>query len=170
MVYSTSLCLTYFFSWRFVPFDFFHPFDPPFAFGNHLVWCFVVVVVVVVLRASPAAYGSSQARVESELQLPACATATATQDPSCICDPHHSSQQLILNPLSRARNGSHIVMDTSRFATAEPQQELLFVQIYVSERLYSICFSVSDMSLSIVPSRSIHVVPNGNVVFFFVAK
>ena len=29
--------------------------------------------------------------VESELQLPACAT--AKRDPSCICDLHHSSQQ-----------------------------------------------------------------------------
>ena len=39
--------------------------------------------------------------VESELQLPA--TATATQDPSCICDLHCSSWQgQILNPLSEA--------------------------------------------------------------------
>ena len=43
--------------------------------------------------------------VESELLLLAYTTATATQDPSHICDPHHSSQQRwILNPLSEARN------------------------------------------------------------------
>ena len=30
--------------------------------------------------------------VESELQLPAYTTATATQDPSRVCDLHHSSQ------------------------------------------------------------------------------
>ena len=30
--------------------------------------------------------------VESELQLPVCATATATQCPSHVCDLHHSSQ------------------------------------------------------------------------------
>ena len=43
--------------------------------------------------------------VESELQLPAYATATATQDPSCVCDLHHSSQQhWILNPLREARD------------------------------------------------------------------
>ena len=44
-------------------------------------------------------------RVESELQLPACITATATQDLSRICDLSHSLQQCrILNPLSEARN------------------------------------------------------------------
>ena len=55
--------------------------------------------------AAPAAYGSSQAWVESELQLPACATATAMSDLSRICDPHHSSRQhQIFNPLSMARD------------------------------------------------------------------
>jgi len=42
--------------------------------------------------------------IKSELQLPATATATAMQDPSLICNLHHSSWQLwILNPLSKAR-------------------------------------------------------------------
>ena len=41
--------------------------------------------------------------VQSELQLPAYAT--ATQDPSHICNLHHSSRQCrILNPLSKARD------------------------------------------------------------------
>ena len=43
--------------------------------------------------------------LESELQLPAFATATATWDPSCICSLHHSSQQCwIPNPLNEARD------------------------------------------------------------------
>ena len=51
--------------------------------------------------------------VESELQLPTYATATAMQDLRCICDLHHSSQQWrILNPLSEVRDQSHILMDT----------------------------------------------------------
>ena len=51
---------------------------------------------------------------ESELQLPAPTTATAMQDLSRICDLHHSSQQhQILNPPSKARDGTHILMDTS---------------------------------------------------------
>ena len=45
----------------------------------------------------------------------AYATATAMWDLSCICDLHHSSQQQqILNPLSKATDGTHVLMDTSR--------------------------------------------------------
>ena len=45
--------------------------------------------------------------VISELQLPACTTATATQDLSCVCDLHHSAEQRqIPDPLSEA--GSHL--------------------------------------------------------------
>ena len=44
-------------------------------------------------RATPAVYGSSQARdqIELELRLPAYTTATATQDPGLICNLHHIS-------------------------------------------------------------------------------
>ena len=43
--------------------------------------------------------------VQSELQLLAYITATATRDLGCICDLHQSSQQCwILNPLSEARD------------------------------------------------------------------
>ena len=54
-------------------------------------------------------------RIQSELLLLAYATATAMEDPSCICDLHHSSQpHRILNPLSETGDGTHILMDTSR--------------------------------------------------------
>ena len=56
----------------------------------------------------------SRLGVELELQLPAFAIATATQDPGHICDLHHSSQQCqILNPLSKARDQTCVLMDTS---------------------------------------------------------
>ena len=43
--------------------------------------------------------------VQSELLPPAYTTATAMPDPSCVCDPHHSSWQCqILNPLNEARD------------------------------------------------------------------
>ena len=46
--------------------------------------------------------------VESALQPLAYTTATATQDPSLICDLHHSSlQHWILNPLIEARDRTH---------------------------------------------------------------
>ena len=53
--------------------------------------------------------------VESELQLPAYATATATSDPIWVCDLHLSSQQCwILNPLSEIRDRTHTFMDTTQ--------------------------------------------------------
>ena len=52
--------------------------------------------------------------VESKLQLPTYTIATATQDPSCICNLHHSSwQRPIPNPPSEARDRTCIPMDTS---------------------------------------------------------
>ena len=52
---------------------------------------------------------------KSELQVKAYTTATTTQDLSHIWDLHYSSQQhCILNPLSRARDQTHILMDPSQ--------------------------------------------------------
>ena len=52
--------------------------------------------------------------IKSELQLPSYATATETQDPSRVWDLFHSSRQhQILNPLSKARDRTSILMDTS---------------------------------------------------------
>ena len=53
--------------------------------------------------------------VQSELQLPADTTATASPDPSHVCNLHHSSwQRWIVNPLSKAREWTHVLMDTSQ--------------------------------------------------------
>ena len=50
--------------------------------------------------------------VKSELQLPAHVTATAMQDPSCVCNLYCSSRQhQILNPLSEGRDQTSILMD-----------------------------------------------------------
>ena len=55
----------------------------------------------------------SRLGVKSELQLPAYATARAMPDPSLMCNLHHSSQQCrILPPLSKARDQTHVLMDT----------------------------------------------------------
>ena len=67
-----------------------------------------------VFRATPAAYGSSQSRCQIGAVAPAYATATATWDPSHVFDLHHRSwQHRILNPLSKARDRTHIFMDIS---------------------------------------------------------
>ena len=52
-------------------------------------------------------------RVESELQVLAYTIAAATPDLNCVCNHHHSLwQQRILN-LSKARDRTHIFMDSS---------------------------------------------------------
>ena len=63
--------------------------------------------------------------VESELQLEAYTTATAMWDPSLICDPHHSSQQIwIPDPLSKARDQTACSWILVRIISNAPQQEL----------------------------------------------
>ena len=53
--------------------------------------------------------------VRLDLQLPAYTMAIAIWDLSLICDLYHSSQQRwILNPLSEAKDRTHMLMDTSR--------------------------------------------------------
>ena len=55
---------------------------------------------------------------ESELQLLASTMAMATLDPGHLCDLCHSLwQHLILNPLSKARDPTCILVDTVRFLT-----------------------------------------------------
>ena len=53
--------------------------------------------------------------IQSKLKPLAYATTTAMRDPSHVCDLYHSSQQhQILNPLSKARDQTHILMDASQ--------------------------------------------------------
>ena len=56
----------------------------------------------------------SRLGVKMELQLKPYTTATATKDPSQVCNLQDSSQQpWIFNPLSEARDGACVLMDTS---------------------------------------------------------
>ena len=65
-------------------------------------------------RAAPGAHGGSQARGWIGAVAPAYATDTATPDPNCICNLHHSSRQRrILNPLTKARDRICVLMDTT---------------------------------------------------------
>ena len=53
--------------------------------------------------------------VKSELQLLACTTAAATQDLSHFCDLRHSLlQRWILNPVSKVRDQTPVLMGASR--------------------------------------------------------
>ena len=87
-------------------------------------------------RAAPTSYGGSrsnwscshwpipqpqqhQIQAESVLYTTAhCNTGSLTPDPNRICNLHHSSlQHWILNPLSKARNRTYVLTDSSRFLT-----------------------------------------------------
>ena len=65
--------------------------------------------------------------VKSELQLPAHVTATATQDLSCVCNLHHSSQQCwILNPGIEPASSWMLVGFVNRWATTGTPENQFF--------------------------------------------
>ena len=81
---------------------------------KHFIYFYFTLFYIFAFWDWPAAYGSSSLGVKSELQLPAYSTAIAKWDPSHICDLHHGPwQHQILNPLSEARDLTHILMDPS---------------------------------------------------------
>ena len=76
-------------------------------------------------RAIPVAYGGSQAGGRIRAIAPATAAATATQDPSHVCDLHHSSgPRQILNPLNEVRDGTQSLMVPSQIVSTAPPREL----------------------------------------------
>ena len=63
--------------------------------------------------------------IESELQLSAYATAIATQDLSHLCNLHHKLMAMLdPYPLSKARDQTHIFMDTSWLMSTAPHLEI----------------------------------------------
>ena len=105
--------------------------------------------------------------VKSELHLPAYTTATIMPDLNHVCDLHHSSQQYrLLNPLSKARDQTHILMDTRqvcyRWATMGTPRGWVFIGVQMPttqstqqmldecRSLSSTCIPLSETSLSYV--------------------
>ena len=82
--------------------------------------------------AAPAACTSSQARDWIRATAAGLTTATATQDPSRVCNLHHSSEQHhILDPLIKARDWTHILVDISQICfhcatTGTPSYTILY--------------------------------------------
>ena len=68
----------------------------------------------------------------ANLQLPAYTTSTAMADLSLVCDLRYSSwQRQILNPLSKVRDGTCILVDTSRIRFHCATTEILGNTLYV---------------------------------------
>ena len=77
-------------------------------------FCLFSFVSFLGLHPSPLAYGISWARGQIRTAAASLYHTTWTRDPSHICNLYHSSEQhQILNPLSRARDWTSILMDTS---------------------------------------------------------
>ena len=86
-----------------------YSFKEPLRVGTMFCFCFVFLLGPHMQHMELPRLG-----VELELQLPAYTTATATWDISCICDLCFSLRQhWILNPLSKARDRTSILMDIS---------------------------------------------------------
>ena len=80
-------------------------------FLNGFSFFFLIFFFFLLFRATPAAYGGSQAR---GLIGAVAARATATPDPRLVCDLYHQSRQCqILNPLRKARDRTHSLMHGS---------------------------------------------------------
>src|SRR5512134_854213 len=77
--------------------------------------------------------------VESELQPPAYARATATRDPSRVCNLHHSSRQRrIVNPLSKGRDRTRNLIVNHCGTTGTPDYTFLMpsdVEIFFTHLL-----------------------------------
>ena len=74
----------------------------------------IFILFICLLLLFRAEFAAPSPGIQSELQLLAYTKAIATRDPTHICDRHHSSWQgQIPDPLSKARNPTRILMDTS---------------------------------------------------------
>ena len=104
---------------------------PPLAFFFFFFFFFCLLSI---LGLHPQHMEVPRLGVQSELQLPAYAS-TATWDPSCICDLHHSSPQgRILHPLREARDQTRNLMDASwiRLHCATMETPLFFFKLRFS--------------------------------------
>ena len=83
---------------------------------------------------------------------PTYTTATVTWDPSCMCEVHYSSRQhQIPNPLSEARDRSHVLMDTSWICFCCPTMGLPTSKILNSNIPYSDNYFLSILHIYLCP-------------------
>ena len=109
----------------------------PTAFAHSMSLCHILAILKLfqtfpfffLFIAAPAACGSFQARGQHRAAAEANATATATLDPSRMCNLYHSLwQHQILSPGSEARDWTHSLSETMLGSwPAEPQWELPLV-------------------------------------------
>ena len=73
---------------------------------------YLLFFLLLLCRTALVAYGGSQARSLIGVVAAGLHPSHSHADPSCICNLHHNSQQCqILNPLSKARNQTLVLID-----------------------------------------------------------
>ena len=86
---------------------------------------FFFIFIFCLFRATPMAYAGTQARGSIEAVATGLHHSLVMPDPSHIGNLRHSSWQLgILNPLSKARDRTCILMDTSQIPLLWPHRKL----------------------------------------------
>ena len=107
--------------------------------------------------------------VQSELQLPASTTDTATWDPSHLCNPKHSSQQhWILSLLSETRDPTRILLVTiwAHYHLAKTRTPAIILKAihllqhsFLSVPLVSIKLSCSKKNTVFVETSALQTIP-----------
>ena len=95
--------------------------------NKYTLFIFIIIIIICFLWLHLRHMEIPRLGVELELQQPAYTIAIAMWDPSHICDLHQSSWQCErLNPMSEARDWTHILIDTSwvcfRWTTRTPHK------------------------------------------------
>ena len=81
---------------------------------NEIIHGEVFVFVFCLFRATTAVHGGSQARGRIGAAAAGLRHSHSNTNPSLVYDPHHSVRQCwILNPLCKARDRTHVLMDTT---------------------------------------------------------
>ena len=102
--------------------------------------------------------------VNSELQLLAYTTATAVQDPSHVCDLHHSSHQhRILNPLGEARDWtqnllvpSRIRFCCARMGTPDSFLKIMWMSVHITQQSSNVTLSLISRIFQQKPKASVN--------------
>ena len=108
-----------------------------------------IIIIIIIISFFRAEYGGSQASGRTGATA-ACLRHNHSNFGSEQCLHHILLQRRIPNPLIKARDRTHIIMDTSRIRSAAPQWELRESSYYL---LYKFAMTIAIFYLIIILNR-----------------